>query len=84
MIQDIRQGTEDTSFPTRVRQWISNSIGSESKYWERDLELARQGAGFLAVYCPASDQAQRILRLLKPEDPKAMRRYASLAIEVLA
>ncbi len=45
------------------------------------LKWAEQGAGFLAVYCPTAGEAERIVKMIKPENPKSMRRYLTFAIE---
>lgn len=84
VISNIEEGTKDASFLSRIGQRISEGIGTEASYWEEDLKLAKQGAGFLAVHCPTAHEAKRVQRLLKSENPKNMRRYASLLIEKLS
>ncbi len=83
VISDIEKGIKNATLLNRVKQRISRAIGREACYWEGDLKLARQGAGFLAVYCPTDHEAERVLRLLKPKKPKVMRRYERLVIEEL-
>lgn len=83
VIEDIEKGTKETSWLNRVKQKVSKAVGTEARYWEEDLKLAREGAGFLAVYCPTDPEAQRVVRVLKPLNPRQMRRYMKLAIERL-
>lgn len=80
---DIEREIQDASRFKRIKQKFSKLVGTEGRYWENDLALARQGAGFLAVYCPKEKDGRRVLELLKSENPKSMRRYAALAIEEL-
>lgn len=84
VIADIEKGTKDASLLTRVKQAISEAIGTEAGYWEDDLKLAKEGAGFLLIYCPTGHEAKRVERLLESENPKNMRRYARAAIEQLS
>ena len=66
---------------TRNGQWFYN----------RDLDdtvvpvhgHAKQGAGFLAVRCASDAEARRVLRLLKPEHPRKVRRYGKVGVEEL-
>lgn len=83
VISDIEKGNRNATLLNRVKQRISRNIGHEACYWENDLKLARQGAGFLAVYCPTEYEAARVVRLLNPEEPKAMRHYERFVIEEL-
>lgn len=83
VIADIEQGTRDASWVQRVKQKFSKVVGTEGRYWEEDLRMAREGHGFLAVHCPTEKEAERIQQLLTPENPIRMRRYLSLAVEDL-
>lgn len=83
VISDIEKGVKDADLLTRVKQMFSEAIGTEAGYWENDLVLAKEGAGFLLIYCPTIHEARRVKRLLKSENPKNMRRYAPLVIEDL-
>lgn len=83
IIADIEKGTKNATLIRRVEQRITRHFGSDANLWEDDLEWAKQGAGFLAVYCPTEHEAHRVLRLLSPENPKSMRRYERFVIEDL-
>ncbi|MBA2410846.1 MAG: hypothetical protein H0V62_14155 [Gammaproteobacteria bacterium] len=83
VIEDIEKGINEANWLARFKQNFSKTIGSEAGYWEEDLRLAREGAGFLAVYTPTDPEAQRVLRVLQPLNPKQMRRYMKFAIERL-
>ncbi len=45
--------------------------------------MAKQGAGFVTVYCTDSEQAHAAAALLREFSPESMRRYRSFAIEDL-
>jgi hypothetical protein len=83
VIADIQKGIKNANLLNRVKQRISRAIGHEACYWEGDLKLAEQGAGFLAVYCPTDHEAERVLRLLRPLKPKVVRRYERFVIDEL-
>jgi hypothetical protein len=79
---DIKKRVTDASWLDHLKQRFS--IGKEAYFWNEDLTWAEQGAGFLAVHCPTDGEAQRIIRLIRPENPKSIRRYHPLAIETFA
>jgi hypothetical protein len=83
IIADIEKGTKNATLIKRVEQRLTRHFGSDASLWEDDLKWARQGAGFLAVYCPTEHEAHRVLRLLKPLNPKSMRRYERFVVEDL-
>jgi len=76
---DIQKRITDASWLDNLKRKFS--IGKEACFWEQDLKWAEQGAGFLAVHCPTDGEAQRIVKMIKPENPKSMRRYLTFAIE---
>ena len=83
VIADIEDGKRDASLLTRIKQQISKAFGAEAEHWEEDLKFAKQGAGFLAVRSASEAEAQRVVRLLKPEHPRKVRRYGKVGVEQL-
>jgi hypothetical protein len=83
IIADIEKGTKNATLIKRIEQRITRHFGSDAALWEEDLKWAKEGAGFLAVYCPTEHEAHRVLRLLSPLKPKSMRRYERFVIEDL-
>lgn len=83
VMERFEEGTRNASFMKRVEHRLTSHFGSDASYWTADLERAKQGAGFLVVYCPTDHEAERVLRLLKSENPKTMRRYHRFVIEEL-
>ncbi len=79
VIADIQERHTDASWLDQLKRKFA--VGKEACFWDEDLKLAKEGAGFLAVHCPTDGEAQRIVRMIKPENPKTMRRYLSFAIE---
>jgi hypothetical protein len=76
---DIEAGLTDAKWLDQLKQAFS--VGKESYFWNEDLKWAEQGAGFLAVHFPTEDEATRIVAMIRPLQPKSMRRYRALAIE---
>ncbi|MBA2410014.1 MAG: hypothetical protein H0V62_09680 [Gammaproteobacteria bacterium] len=79
---DIKKRVTEANWYVHLRQKLS--IGKEACFWNEDLKWAEQGAGFLAVHCPTDGEAQRIVKMIKQENPKTMRRYLPFAIETFA
>lgn len=71
----------DASAWSRLTSRISKIIGTEELHLEHDLQQAKNGGAFLAVYCPTQEEGQRIYHLLKSLGPLAMRRYSPYAID---
>lgn len=67
-----------------IMQGISRFIGTEQLFADKDLEDARQGAGFLAVRCPTDDLKKAAWSVIEPEAPLDARYYAHFGIEHLA
>jgi len=63
---------------------LSRAIGTEAVYADKDLEMARQGAAFLAVHCPTEDAKIAAWKCLEPAHPVVARYYSFAGIEHLA
>jgi hypothetical protein len=72
---------EDASLWSRLTARISRIVGTEELHLDHDLQNARAGAAFLAVYCPTQEEGQRIFGLLKHLGPLSMRRYSPYTID---
>ena len=66
-----------------VMTMLSRGFGTEQVFADNDVELARAGAGFLAVYCPDDAVAARVRAAVAPFDPRAMHWYESGGIQSL-
>jgi hypothetical protein len=62
---------------------ISRFFGTEEVFVDKDAAEARVGAGFLAVYCPRQEEADRIRDLMMPFDPLTMQLYLSSGVQTL-
>jgi hypothetical protein len=80
----IELSKEQTGLGGFVMQAASRFFATEQKYTDHSLELARNGAGFLAVYCPTDDLKQSAWSIVKSDDPFDARYYAAAAVEHLA
>ncbi|HEY1756826.1 MAG TPA: hypothetical protein VGG72_15750 [Bryobacteraceae bacterium] len=63
---------------------LSRIFGTEALYEDQDLEAAKEGAGFVAVYCPTESAKLEAWRVLDPLRPLAARYYSFGGIEHLA
>lgn len=66
-----------------VMSMLSRGFGTEQVFADEDVERARAGAGFLAVYSPEEAQAARVQSSLAPFNPRAMHWYKPAGIECL-
>jgi len=62
---------------------LSRTIGTEAVYADKDLEMARHGAAFLAVHCPAEEAKIAAWNILQLTGPVAARYYSFGGIEHL-
>ena len=61
---------------------VSRTMGTEAVYVDLDLELARRGAGVVAVLVSGEEGKKKAREILDQFRPLAMRHYANLSIEV--
>lgn len=66
-----------------VMTMLSRAFGTEQVFADDDVERARAGAGFLAVYSPENAQAEQVRSLLAPFEPRAMHWYEAGGIQSL-
>ena len=66
-----------------VMTMLSRAFGTEQLFVDDDVENARAGAGFLAVYSPEASEASHIRALLEKFDPRAMHWYEAGGIQSL-
>lgn len=62
---------------------LSLALGTEETFVVQDERRAKEGAGFLAIYCPQTHEDSRIREVLLPFHPVAMQRYLATGIESL-
>jgi hypothetical protein len=83
--QDVIQLAKEEGGPASfVMQAVSRFFATEQVSHDSDLDLARQGAAFVAVHCPTEENKQEAWRALRTEAPLAARYYANDGIEHLA
>lgn len=80
----IQLAKEETGPGNFLMQTLSRFFATEQMSHDDDLHLARQGAAFVAVYCPAEENKTQAWIALEQENPIAARYYASDGIEHLA
>lgn len=62
---------------------LSRFIDTEESYADYDVRLAREGAGFLAVYCPSEELKRKAWQHIAPHEPIAARHYEFAGIDHL-
>jgi hypothetical protein len=62
---------------------LSRVFGTEQVFVEKDIRMAREGAGFAAIYSPVESEKDRIRLLLAPFNPLSMQLYLASGIESL-
>lgn len=72
---------ENASAWSKLTCQISRILGTEELHLDHDLNQARAGGAFLAVYCPTQEEGQRIFHIVRPFGPIAMRRYSPYTID---
>ena len=82
---DLIEFAEDQTRAAGLTGWVfrslSRALGTEAADADRDLQLAHQGAAYLAVYCSTEREKGRIWTCLAPSHPISARHYAALGIE---
>jgi hypothetical protein len=83
--QDVIQLTKEESGPgSFLMQALSRFFATEQLSHDSDLNLAQQGAAFVAVHCPIEENKQQAWVAVHSEAPLAARYYANDGIEHLA
>ena len=82
--QVIELAKEESGVGSFFMQALSRFFSTEQIYTDHDLDHARHGAGFLAVYCPTEKTEKEAWAIIEPEAPIDARFYTSGGIEHLA
>jgi hypothetical protein len=75
---------EETGLGGLIMQALSRFFKTEQYYADRDLDQARDGAGFLIVRCVDANKKQEAWRVIQPLNPSAARYYDIGGVEHLA
>jgi len=76
------QAVNDGVWGAFIRE-VSRLIGTEEQYIDQDLREARNGAAFVAAYCPDEERKFALWGVLKHANPLTARFYGSGGIEHL-
>lgn len=79
----ISEMEEDKGLWGAMMGSISRFFGTEKVFADIDVAKAEQGAGFLAVYCPLEQHAERIRIIVAPCEPSVMQLYLTDGIQSL-
>jgi hypothetical protein len=80
----IQLAKEETGPGNFLMQTLSRFFATEQMSHDHDLNLAQQGAAFVAVHCPTEENKNQAWIALEQESPIAARYYANDGIEHLA
>jgi hypothetical protein len=82
---DVLELTKEEAGPASVvMQAVSRFFATEQVSHDSDVDLAKQGAAFVAAHCPLPKTRDEAWKVLEPEAPLAARYYASDGIVHLA
>ena len=82
--QLIEMEKDEAGLGSFAMQALSRFFATEQISTDEDLEKARHGAGFVAVYCPKDETKGEAQKILGSEAPVAARYYGAGGIEHLA
>ncbi|MAA76181.1 MAG: hypothetical protein CMN28_15935 [Salinisphaeraceae bacterium] len=81
--RDIEEKEADKGWMDQLKEAMSIGVGTEGQFWQQDLDMAREGAGFLVIRCDSDERADTIKQTLAEEKPRSLRYYQRLAIQNL-
>jgi hypothetical protein len=62
---------------------LSRTLGTEADFVDSDIDHARHGAGFLAIYSLTDSESARVVELVRPLEPITMQWYLTGGIRSL-
>ena len=72
---------QHTGIGGMLMQQLSRMFATEEVYSDHDLQLAKAGSPFLAVYCPDEKSKQSAWALIQPFEPLVARHYKLTGVE---
>jgi hypothetical protein len=81
MLQFLAELKQHSGAWGKVMGEVSRFFGTEEVFVAKDVNNAVLGAGFLAVYCPADEEFERVRRAIAPFEPVAIQRYLASGIQ---
>ena len=82
-LQFMNEIRSETGVGGALMAALSRFFGTEAVFTDIDVKKAEGGAGFLAVYCPGDDYAERIRDLAAPFEPLAIQLYLPSGVRSL-
>ena len=76
VVRFYNEHLEDTGLLQLLMQQLSRFFATEEVYLDHDVEMARKGAAFLAVYTPTMETMRQAWAAIQPLHPVVARRYA--------
>jgi hypothetical protein len=83
ILQYFAEFRANASLWSSVMTTLSRAFGTEQVFADDDAELARSGAGFLAVHSPDDASTARVRSLVEPFAPRALHWYQSGGVQSL-
>jgi hypothetical protein len=83
VVRFAEEHLQNSSLWGMLMRQLSRIFATEEVYADHDLILAREGAAFLAVYCPAEKRKEEAWEIIDPFGPVKARHYALGCVEHL-
>lgn len=83
VLQYFKEFRAHAGYWAGIMSMLSRAFGTEQLFADDDVESARAGEGFVAIYCLGEAQATRMRDLVMPFGPKAMHWYHTGGVECM-
>ena len=83
VVRFAEEHLQNSSLWGMLMQQASRMFATEEVYADHDLKLAREGAAFLAAYCPSEKRKDEAWEFIEPFGPVKARHYALGCVEHL-
>ena len=74
---------EDAGLWGILMRYLSRLLASEVAFADHDIQSAREGAGFIVIYCRTDQDAETITHIIRPFAPSSMEWYLAGGIRSL-
>jgi hypothetical protein len=81
VVRFAEEHLQNSSLWGMLMRELSRVFATEEVYADHDLELARGGAAFLAVYCPNGKRKDEAWEIIEPLGPMVARHYTLGGLE---
>jgi hypothetical protein len=83
VLEFFREFRAHSGLAAGVMAMLSRVFGTEQIFADDDVQMARDGAGFVAVFSPTEADEKRIASTIKPYQPIAIHWYRTGGVETI-